>query len=90
MQALTQIPYRQLLLEQSTIDSEQFFGCPVLWDKRLSWERVGDSVELIARMVNQASPRAVKPYVELRYDGRSGDVIRISVLGVGTLVNQVE
>ena len=72
---LSKVPYRNLLLEQSTADSEKLFGCSILWDKRLSWRFENDQVLLIARMVDSSSPRVVKPYVEIHYDGNTGDVV---------------
>ena len=72
---LSTVPYRDLLLERSTVDSEKQFGCSVLWDKKLLWRQKGEQVTLIVRMLDSSSQRSVKPYIEIRYDGNTGKIL---------------
>ena len=72
----TAIPYRPFLVEQATAYSSENFGCDLLWDKSYTWGIEEGTSQLTVRMTDAFSGDS-PPWVELTYDGNTGDFIGV-------------
>ena len=73
----TAIPYRPFLVEQATQYTTENYGCDLLWDKSYSWSIVEGTSHLIVRMTDVSGGDSA-PWVELTYDGNTGDFISVA------------
>ncbi len=71
------IPYHPFLVERATEFTNENFGCDLLWDKSYFWTIEDDVPHLIVKMTNTLSA-APQPWVQLTYDGNSGELIKSS------------
>jgi hypothetical protein len=72
------LPYHGFLVEQATEYTTRTFGCDLLWDKSFSWTIEDDVAHLIVRMTDTFSADP-QPWVQLAYNGSTGDLIDATV-----------
>ena len=70
------IKYHRFLVEQAQLYTEDTYGCSLLWDKSFAWKLIDDVPYLIVRMTDTFSNKSYKPFVELWYNGKTGDLSR--------------
>ncbi|GJL80909.1 MAG: hypothetical protein DHS20C01_05430 [marine bacterium B5-7] len=72
---LSKIPYHDFLVQQAGEYTINTYGCDLLWDKTFSWRYEDKQVHLQVRMTDTFSTMQPNPYVELSFDGTTGDLI---------------
>lgn len=68
------IPYQRFLLGQANRYTRREFGCELLWDVSFSWHVDESHTSLIVRMTDMTDEQN-EPFLELRYDGNSGELL---------------
>ena len=72
----TKIKYHAFLIEQARKFTKQTYDCDLLWDKSFGWKLIDTIPYLVVRMTDSRSSATNKPYIELWYDGDSGEMMR--------------
>ncbi|MDH3378536.1 MAG: hypothetical protein OEQ39_16475 [Gammaproteobacteria bacterium] len=72
----TKIKYHAFLIEQARQFIKKTYGCGLLWDKSFGWKLIDTIPYLVVRMTDTQSNATNKPYIELWYDGSSGEMMR--------------
>lgn len=72
----TKIKYHAFLIEQARKFTNQTYGCELLWDNLFAWKLIDTTGYLVVRLTDSHSSATNKPFVELWYDGNSGEMIR--------------
>ena len=72
----TTIKYHAFLVEQARLFTRQSYGCELLWDKSFSWKMIEAIPYLVVRITDSRSNATNKPFIELWYNGESGEMMR--------------
>ena len=72
----SKIMYHAFLIEHARQFTKQTYGCDLLWDKSFGWKLIDSIPYLVVRMTDFDSSATNKPYIELWYDGNSGEMMR--------------
>jgi len=73
---LSQIKYHDFLVPEAKNYTEQTYGCFICWNKTFSWEINGNQSIIKVRLTNTFSAETSLPFIELWYDGNTGQFIK--------------
>jgi len=73
---LSKVPYHAFLRDEKSVYTKKEYGCKIGWNTSFAWD-YRDGVPIIkVKMQRRLTDEESQPYIELWYDGNTGDFIK--------------